>query len=649
MLRHNSVMKKTEEHQVTRRNDSDLTQMTTGVGNLLVDPPREELKKVFDKWAGTTAPNGRLTLEDFIRVCADINIGLSDVEVTRMFTNMCDASADITFNQFVVGVKRWRLLSTIASSYTFTHEFHIPANYDYTKSTNECYGQPKDAGFREENKRERAAVDYSYHVNYTIERQEWQDMAIRSVVVRTQTQPRPWLVLTSGPPGAGKTYALSWMSQHGYFPLENIVRVDPDYFKRLMPEWEGYSKLDPETAASKCHKESAFFAEIAQMKAMYMNQNVWVDTTLKEYVWFGHKFDEYRKKFPQYRIAIFYITAPREKILQRVAERAQKTGRAVPNALVEYSLEGLPRALEFLTPKVDFVARVSNERDGAAPVLQAVQVVDSSGSWNIIRQNFAHTQPSPTDFPFSFAPIFVTRTAISPDHLLDNKPAPAPSTVLFADSKRRSLLFSISLQTLSSQLEELFALVGNRKQINAIQICTSPLHPVNLDSAGRLLANIPSEAFAFVFLYPCLTSHHIQTLANDPSAIERMRQDSVCQLLQFGGFAYFDAHNKLIAVNAVTVDNTVHMIQFGPPCDLPYKAAKALKKQNRWHPVTIEYLVRAGTIKFAWVLPGEQLAGQTLSRFGAFVFMFKQKRVVTNSKKETQAIYFPVASDSWDY
>ena len=35
-------------------------------------------------------------------------------------------------------------------------------------------------------------------------------------------------------------YALSWMSANGYFPLEHIVHVDPDRFKQMMPEWDGY-------------------------------------------------------------------------------------------------------------------------------------------------------------------------------------------------------------------------------------------------------------------------------------------------------------------------------------------------------------------------------------------------------------------------
>ena len=31
-------------------------------------------------------------------------------------------------------------------------------------------------------------------------------------------------------------YTLYWLSANGYFPLENIVHVDPDHFKRCMPE-----------------------------------------------------------------------------------------------------------------------------------------------------------------------------------------------------------------------------------------------------------------------------------------------------------------------------------------------------------------------------------------------------------------------------
>lgn len=80
--------------------------------------------------------------------------------------------------------------------------------------------------------------------------------ARRSVVRRTEPQPNPWIIFTCGPMGVGKVghpgvswrlvimptivhtqgYTLYWLSANGYFPLENIVHVDPDHFKRCMPE-----------------------------------------------------------------------------------------------------------------------------------------------------------------------------------------------------------------------------------------------------------------------------------------------------------------------------------------------------------------------------------------------------------------------------
>lgn len=56
-------------------------------------------------------------------------------------------------------------------------------------------------------------------------------------------------------------YTLSWMSQHGFFPLENIVHIDPDAFKMMMPEWPDYVARDRDNAGTMCHMESCFMVE----------------------------------------------------------------------------------------------------------------------------------------------------------------------------------------------------------------------------------------------------------------------------------------------------------------------------------------------------------------------------------------------------
>ena len=53
--------------------------------------------------------------------------------------------------------------------------------------------------------------------------------------------------------GVGKGHVLSWLSSQGLFPLEFIVHIDPDFFKRIMPEWEHYVAKGEEMAGTLCH------------------------------------------------------------------------------------------------------------------------------------------------------------------------------------------------------------------------------------------------------------------------------------------------------------------------------------------------------------------------------------------------------------
>ena len=43
---------------------------------------------------------------------------------------------------------------------------------------------------------------------------------------------------------------MSWLSRCGTFPIEGFIRIDPDHFKRVMPEWQGYCNEDSENAGT---------------------------------------------------------------------------------------------------------------------------------------------------------------------------------------------------------------------------------------------------------------------------------------------------------------------------------------------------------------------------------------------------------------
>lgn len=152
--------------------------------------------------------------------------------------------------------------------------------------------------------------------------------------------------------GAGKGYALSWMSTNGYFPLEHIVHIDPDRFKQMMPEWSGYVEANPKNAGTMCHRESGYLQEIVQEVSMMQCQHVWVDGSLRDGHWFSKIFDELRERFPNYRVAIFFVNTSEEVAWKRCEARAKATGRSVPKDLFLDSLHSPDHVLRMLTPKV---------------------------------------------------------------------------------------------------------------------------------------------------------------------------------------------------------------------------------------------------------------------------------------------------------
>ncbi len=63
---------------------------------------------------------------------------------------------------------------------------------------------------------------------------------------------------------------------------------------------------------------------------MRNSQNVWIDGTLKHGDYFAKVFREVRRAHPEYKIAIFEVTASEDTVRRRVTRRAAATpSRAV--------------------------------------------------------------------------------------------------------------------------------------------------------------------------------------------------------------------------------------------------------------------------------------------------------------------------------
>jgi len=149
-----------------------------------------------------------MSREEFVTGLTSLKeIDITEIECQRLFT-VIDATDGgtgvVNYDQFVQEMHRYRWLQSVVRLYhkSLNCVFETRKDYDFSKSTNENYAfQPPDdsiAGSYKEYFGEfadiRATRDYSWHCNYTKQRQLWQDRVVKSCLGKTEPQARPWIV-----------------------------------------------------------------------------------------------------------------------------------------------------------------------------------------------------------------------------------------------------------------------------------------------------------------------------------------------------------------------------------------------------------------------------------------------------------------------
>lgn len=236
----------------------------------------------------------------------------------------------------------------------------------------------------------RSKLDYSYHLPPAEARQELQDFILSRVVdssssdseeakpaCSTVKPSKPWIVFSAGAMGVGKGYVLSSLYNSKLFPLDKFLIIDPDMLKNELPEMSGYLQADPSTAATKVHRESTQMADVLLEFALSKKVPILVDGSLRDVDYYKGLFEKISKEFG-YRIGIILVTAEPSTIHDRANQRAEKTGRAVPEDLINESIEQAPASVEQLAPYADVVFEIANDDD--AP-LRLVSRGDEKTTW----------------------------------------------------------------------------------------------------------------------------------------------------------------------------------------------------------------------------------------------------------------------------
>jgi len=113
--------------------------------------------------------------------------------------------------------------------------------------------------------------------------------------------------------------------------------------------------------------------------------------------------------FPEYKIAVVYITADKEVVKKRVKARA--TGRTVDDDYLENAFQNIQKSLTIVADVVDFIATVDNSGDSPTPVLRSFKIVDRTHNWAVVKQRFARRIQHPDSFPNALTPIYIKEVA----------------------------------------------------------------------------------------------------------------------------------------------------------------------------------------------------------------------------------------------
>ena len=99
--------------------------------------------------------------------------------------------------------------------------------------------------------------------------------------------------------------------------------------KTLMPESRHCHSSGSLMCSYMLHRESGYITEIATKVALQRGVHVVVDGSLRNFDFHRLQMADMRASFPQYRLAIVYVTAETSVVLARAHARESVTGRHI--------------------------------------------------------------------------------------------------------------------------------------------------------------------------------------------------------------------------------------------------------------------------------------------------------------------------------
>jgi predicted ABC-type ATPase len=198
-------------------------------------------------------------------------------------------------------------------------------------------------------------------------REELHDVIVEHLRDVPKGTGQPEFVLMGGGSGAGKSFLL----KTGDIRLpEHHVHIDVDSIKKSLPEYNVLGHAGDARAASYVHEESSYLGKRAMNESFKAGQNVVLDGTGDS------KLESVLKKTDAARAGGLkvrgeYVTCSVDTALKRAADRAVKTGRSVPEAVIRATHASVSSIYPVAVKRGAYDESHLWDNDGKKPVLVA--------------------------------------------------------------------------------------------------------------------------------------------------------------------------------------------------------------------------------------------------------------------------------------
>ena len=216
---------------------------------------------------------------------------------------------------------------------------------------------------------------------YDQDRKQLHDKIIKEKTKNVKPVPppegqKPIAIFTAGGSGSGKSSVMKVTKQQ---LGDDLVHVDADDIKNDIPEYINWVKQKDDSAAFKSHDESSDLANELIKQSVKESKPFIFDSTMKNI----EKFTKIINMLKEagYEIHIAMADVPVEVAKERAAQRAKKTGRVVPDSIIEESNAGAIKAFHALKGLVDSAVIYSTVGDGPEEVYR----VDANGETSMAK------------------------------------------------------------------------------------------------------------------------------------------------------------------------------------------------------------------------------------------------------------------------